>query len=442
MRTTFIGAAGMSLAALLASACNDKTVTTGGNLEPDGGGVTPGDDGGASQVPDAPTTGGDVPDAPTTTGGPPDAPIGPPPPEVTWGAESGLTGPILDVSTDDAGNVWAIRTDTLYVKTPSATSFAAFGNADGLHVEPFTAVDGSAAVTTLTAVAGARANELYLGYYGYEGSTDPSSDTDAQKALGNGDHITFDPASGRITVLRYQFKCVVESFHCWEDRSVRRIVVGHSGVAAGHAFFGFNHGTTHVWNDVLGDHVHPEVIWVNGTTTLTHYGECQALALNDDGTLWIGNHWGFGLMNWNPDPIAWTTAKFKFAYTTYTADHSLEVPWGYAEDNRAAGVTPDGTMWLASYSNGLSSWNPTTSITTMRHWSGTPGVPTDSIVDLVADTDGTLWMIVHGALLHMDPATGAITASAIQDAHRMYIDKTTNPRGLYIARESGVTVMH
>src|SRR5262249_34879004 len=134
---------------------------------------------------------------------------------------------------------------------------------------------------------------------------------------------------------------------CWEDRSVRRIVVGHSGAAAGHAFFGFNHGTTHVWNDILGDHVHPEEIWHNANgTTLPQYGECWALALNDDGTLWIGNRAGVGQMNWNPDPIAWLSAKFKIAFTVYSADHSLDVPWGYRESNRGAAISPDGTVWM------------------------------------------------------------------------------------------------
>src|SRR5262249_34453766 len=150
--------------------------------------------------------------------------------------------------------------------------------------------------------------------------------------------------------------CIVEVNRCWEDRSVRRIVVAHAGAAASHSFWGFNHGAVHVWNDILGDHVHPEIDWVMGSTRVTHYAEQQGLAVLDDGTLWDASRFGVGLMNWNPDPIAWVSAKFKIAFTTYTADHGLEVPWGYTEDNRGAAVTPDGTLWLASGSRGLTSW--------------------------------------------------------------------------------------
>ena len=379
-----------------------------------------------------------LPDAPAIAV--PDAPVVALPNATDWGTAQGLVPPIYDVSTDDAGNVWAIGIDTLFLLTPGAPTFHAFGNADGLHVEPFTAPDGTPLTTRLTAVAGATANRVYLGYLGYE-SDNPFGDTPEQKALGNGDRIDYDPATGTIAVNRYQFKCVVEVSSCWEDRSVRRIVVGHSGAAAGHAFFGFNHGTTQVWNDILGDHVHPEINWVMGTTVTTKYGECQALALNDDGTLWIGNRYGVGLMNWNPDPIAWTTAKFSIAFTTYTDNHGLDVPWGYTEDNRGAAVTADGTLWLASGSLGLSSWNTATDLSTMRHWDATTGIPA-KLNDILADTDGTLWIVVQGgALLHLDPTTGAVTAAPIADARRLYIDRAAVPRALYIARGSGVTVL-
>lgn len=458
MRQCFVSGVRAVLASLLLVGCPPLEVDPPSPIEPG-----PGSPDAGADMPDAPVA-GDMPDAPMNPDfqpdGPPtigdiDAPVLPPPPPpidappapppgtVNYGPAEGLAGPILDVSTDDAHNVWAINANTLYLLTPGAPTFVGFNNSNGLHVENFTDVNGNPAMTTLTAVAGAGANELYLGYFGYEGSSDPFTDTPEQKALGNGDHIHYDPATGQLSVLRYQFKCIVEVSRCWEDRSVRRIIVGHSGVGVGHAFFGFNHGTTHVFNDVLGDHVHPEVVWHNPDgSTVTRYGECWALALNDDGTLWIGNRYGFGLMNWNPDPIAWVSAKFKLAYTTYTPDHSLDVSAGYSEDNRGAAVTADGSVWFASDSRGLASWNPTTKISTLRQWAGSSAVP-QNLVDVVADTDGTIWLVtVSHQLLHLDPATGAVTATDITDAQRMYLDKTVSPRALYVARTTGITVFH
>src|SRR5262249_43812261 len=153
--------------------------------------------------------------------------------------------------------------------------------------------------TTLSAVAGGRANEVYVGYDGYNGP-DPYQDTPEQNALGNGDRVTYDPSSKTLTNLRYQFKCTHEHAHCWEDRSVRRILYARTGAAAGHAFFGFNHGTAHVFNDVIGDHVHPEMAWVMGTTVNPHYGEQRGLAIDDGGMVWTASRYGVGQMNWNP----------------------------------------------------------------------------------------------------------------------------------------------
>jgi hypothetical protein len=388
-------------------------------------------------VPDAPPPG--VPDAP-----PPGVPDAPPPPvrtPATWGAAAGLTETIYDVGTDASGNVWAIGLDTLYLLTPGASSFVGFTNADGLHVVPFTAPDGSAQITRLTAVAGGGANEVFLGYFGYE-SSDPFADTEEQKELGNGDRIEYDAASGTISVHRYFFRCTYDISKCWEDRSVRRVIYARAGAAAGHSFWGFNHGATHVFNDVIGDHVHPEVNWVMGDMVVTHYGEQQGLFINDDGTLWVASRYGVGRMNWDPDPIAWVTAHFQVAFTTFTDDHGLDVPWGYVEDNRAASVTPDGTLWLASADFGVSSWNPATPLASMTHWGPAGGLPTSGLVDLVADVDGTLWIVTGDrALVHFDPASATLTSTAITDARRLFIDRSVTPRALYVARSSGVTLL-
>src|SRR5262249_51058828 len=136
------------------------------------------------------------------------------------------------------------------------------------------------------------------------------------------------------------------------------------------------------------------------------------------------------------------TAKFKIAFTSYSTDHSLDVPAGYAEDNRGAAVSADGTVWLASDNRGLASWNPSTRISTLRQWAGSSDVP-QNLVDVAADTDGTIRLIpTTPQLLHLDPSSGTVAASDITDAQRMYLDKSVNPRALYVARTSGLTVFH
>jgi hypothetical protein len=328
-----------------------------------------------------------------------------------------------------------IGADKLYLLTPGASRFVAFTNSDGLHVQPFTDPAGNPAVTSLTAVAGGQKNEVYLGYFGYENSPDPFSDTEAQKELGNGDRIELDPHAGEITVTRYQFRCVAMHATCWEDRSVRNIIFARTGTASGHAFFGFNHGATNVFHDVLGDHVHPEIGWIQADgSPYIKYGESQSIAVNDDGTVWVGNRYGVGLMNAEADPIAWVSAKFKIAFTTYTDDHAIDVPWGYTEGNRAASVTSDGTVWLAS-ERGLSSYDPKEATDTIKHWTDVP-----HLMDISTDDDDTLWAVtMNSHLLHIAPTTGNVVDEGLTDAQRIFIDLAVSPRVLYVARDSGLT---
>src|SRR5262249_21179628 len=209
--------AGAAAFALLAAANGNGCNNTG--PQPDGG----------TAAADAPVSGGDV-DAGVPVGGDidagapvggeidagtvendidapmnnvPDAPVVAPPGQTDWGPAAGLTEAIWDVSTDEGGNIWAISQNTLYLMTPGAASFVPFGNANGLHIEPFVDPEGNPQTTFLTAVAGGGPNQVYLGYFGYEGSPDPFMDTDQQKQLGNGDRIDYDPATGQLAVHRY-----------------------------------------------------------------------------------------------------------------------------------------------------------------------------------------------------------------------------------------------
>jgi len=249
-------------------------------------------------------------DGPTTTT-PPD--LSRPPyaaVDTAYTAADGLVPPIADVSADEAGNLWAAGREALFLLTPNATRWVAFGPPDGIHVEPFTDVAGNATKTWVTAVAGARPNEVYVGYYGYENG-DPFYDPIELKRLGNADRVTYDPATGRITVKRYEFHCEAAASKCWENRSVRRALFVHQGAAAGHVFFGFNHGVSHVYDDVIGDHIHPEIGWLQPDGTVqTHYGEQRGLAITPAGELWTASRYGVGLYRWNPDPYAWVTTKY------------------------------------------------------------------------------------------------------------------------------------
>ena len=132
-----------------------------------------------------------------------------------------------------------------------------------------------------------RADEVFVGYYGYETLGNPYIDTDAQKELGNGDRVTVDARRQARRSRACCFRCDSERGNgCWENRSPRRIIYAHTGVAAGHSLWGFNHGVSHVLGDEFGDHVHPE-IWYRrrrAATATEKLGEFYGIAVTPPAT--------------------------------------------------------------------------------------------------------------------------------------------------------------
>ena len=364
-----------------------------------------------------------------------------------YNAQNGLGGPILDAAADDAQNIWAITQDSLYVLKPGQSHFLRFTVADGLHIQPFVDAYGNPDVTWMTALAGGRANEVFIGYNGYVSAGDPFLDTDAQKRLGQADRVALGP-NDKLTITRYLFPCDYDAgAGCWEDRTVRRMLFAHRGPAMGHLFIGFQHGVSHVFNDQVGDHVHVEVWFRNeaGIPTLM-LGENYGLALDGNGDLWMAGGFGAGLFPFNPVPhFKWVDGHYKYAFTLYTDDHGLQTVKTYREWERGAGVTPDGNVWFAGLNYGLSSWNPNTAngdYARLKRWSA-PGLPETGLTDLQADPDGTLWLATDGGqLVRFDPAKGVATVwPGINGVRRINLDATVTPRALYVSTDGGLVVI-
>lgn len=366
-------------------------------------------------------------------------PAGPwPTTDQIYGSAQGLDGEVFDASPDDAQNIWAVAQGALYVMRPGTTTFKKFTAADGLHIQPFTDPDGHPATTWITAVAGGHANEAFVGYYGYE-SDNRLNDTVANEELGQADKITLNP-DGTISVLKYLFRCDHGSSWCWENRSVRRMLFAHQGVAAGHLFIGFDHGVTHVFNDTFGDHIHCETWYHYPDGTITEkIGEQFGLALTPTGDLLEGSAYCSGLQSWNADPKAWVDGSFKWAFTTFTSDHALDVPADYREDMRGAAVTPDGVVWLASLTHGLVRWDPKSGTFSTIAGVSAAGLPSSGLMDMAADPDGTLWIVtMDGALLRFNPATSSVTTQPnVSDVRRVVVDTTVVPRAVYVSLGGG-----
>jgi hypothetical protein len=357
----------------------------------------------------------------------------------------GLGGPILDASPDDAQNLWAAAPDGVYVLRPGTSRFLKFTAADGLHIGPFTDFYGHPNMTSVTAIAGGHANEVFVGYYGYEDPVDPYQDTEAQRELGNADKVTFDPSTGKITTTRYLFRCDYDTGGrvCWENRSPRRMIFAHQGVAAGHLYIGFNHGVSTVFMDSIGDHVHPEVWWHYPDGSMVEkLGEFYGLGLDAQGSLWVAGAHAVGFRPFRPVAhFDFVDAPWTYAFTLYTGDHSLDTPAGYSEDDSGLAVMPNGSVYFSSFNRGLTKWTPvgTHGGFTIEPVAGMPS----SILDLAPDPDGTLWIVDGGGTLwRYDPTSGTSNAwPGVGNVRRVIVDTTVTPRALYVSMDGGLAVI-
>jgi hypothetical protein len=373
-----------------------------------------------------------------------------------FGASQGLSGNIIDAGPDEAQNIWAATPDALFVLPRGETRFRRFTATDGLHIQPFTDADGQPAVSNITAIAAGRPGQVFVGYRGFDATIPPPAPprccvanadfSDPRWSLGQADKITLQP-DGTIDALHYDFRCDLPN--CWEESSVRRMVFAHEGAATGHLFVGFSHGVAHVFNDVIGDHIHINTWWHYPDGTLVQQmGEQYGLAVLPTGELLNGAINGVGLINWHPDPKAWVRGSFRWVFTTHgpaapfnSGPHSLDVPAGYMEHQRGVAMTSDGTAWFASLTHGLGSYNHTTArgdTTQIRTYNTVPGLPTSGFIDLAADTNGTLWLVHDsGTLLRFNPADSSVQAwPGISGARRVVVDTTVVPRVLYVSMGS------
>ncbi len=344
--------------------------------------------------------------------------------EVLGGAQ-GLGGPIVDTSPDEAGNLWAVAPDALYIRRDGETTFRRYTNADGLHI-----------FSRILSVAGGGVDDGYVGLEGVE--TGNEDDEPAIREPGKAEHVTLH-RDGTITSKHYWDMHTDVSDNYWITRSAYRLLYIHEGPAAGHLFMGGNHGIGHIYNDRWGDHVHVEAFYMpehSGT-----YGSWYGLAL-DPATngLWTCGKIACGLQNWDPDPRAWVQGHNKFSFTVFTDDHEREVPHGYRENFVGVAVATDGTAYFLSRTEGLAAWLPGNYDYQNIHRVPVPGM--GQPVDIAADVDGTLFIADTNQVLRLDPRTSTVATLPLPvgDIRRLYLDRRVQPRALYIASGEGVVI--
>lgn len=363
----------------------------------DGVEQTPGEDGGTQPLPG--TDGGtefdggtdgegpviDPPPAPTDGGTPSDGGTfnaGPPIPTPTlpnwqfFGRGQGGPTQVLGVSADQGGNIWvAGGNDGLFLLTPGATTFRRFTIADGLT--PVKHPTQGDLQQKVTAVAGGKAGEVFVGYEGFNdvgglGYIEAVKEEDLHKpqnlwATKSGDVDIVSINGPGIAVKHLDIYSPAGTFNEFGvpanfDRekifTIERIVYS---PAKGDAFFGGVHGVA-AWDGVakkVQEHVHADInIFKKETDSNVTFASDDwfGIGLDAKGDLWIGDAYRTGR-------VAWSTQRYleggvkpprPFVDIWPDAVQANAKPSQRTDDNiREFAMNPDGSFWAAGLGRGL-----------------------------------------------------------------------------------------
>lgn len=391
--------------------------------------------GDAGTPPDAGTpTDAGTPDAGTPTDG--GAPVDSGTPDS--GSDAGTPDPVTlrwysssegmpwsrNASRDEAGNIWAVNDDGVYVKRPGDAAFSlktGFGQlAKGDW--PFT-------------ICGGAANQAYVGYVGPE-IPDALGGTPEQRLRGDMDRIGLDAASGNVSL---QFHYAFFNTNDPQYNEVQTIVSCNrvnnpASSDYGTIYIGSNHAVTRIQGDKFADHRH--VVWAQPSGTLV-IGYNWATALNPNGNLFFANEYKLGELKPTPVLKDWLS----FSINPWVVDTYVPSV-GTLEDNdywHAAAVTPDQKHWVGSWTKGLV-WMTISP----RVYTVVSDAPETRINALAAESDNSIWVGTQTKGLWRRSAAGSWTKLDLPLSTNkilgLTLDTRTTPRTLYISTDKGLAV--
>jgi hypothetical protein len=386
--------AAAAVATLLAApGCADDAAVAAADasLAPDAGGPAP-SDGGAGDA--------GVPDGGASDGGSAAAPAWHEAAPIAAGSVvPGLPDGVSDASLDEAGNVWAVDGERLYLVPAPGGPLRAFGPSDGLPVDELLSVSGA---------------EPGVAWVGHRGQGDADDDPEWMRRTGGVTRVTL--SAGTLSVEHFELSSPPGRYPQYPAgryklRTCLRAYVVKTGPHAGDAWFGCNHGAALVTpGGLVLEHHHPTYCeWRPETNSCTlRAGDVPAVAFTPEGDVWFGGAYGVGLLDyddgggegdfWGPEPVRNLSL---FAARLAPNEHGSEDVTGLA-------VGPSGDLWAASAHSGLARRRTDGAIT---QWTSRDGLPADALVDVAAEPSGALWVATAREGIHrLDPATGAASA--------------------------------
>jgi hypothetical protein len=369
------------------------------------------------------------------------------------GATTMLSGiDVLDVSTDQAGGVWAVSAQKVYYFPPGRGSPVTYDQSDGLArgwrtwQDPWfegTPAHPKTDDVSFSAVAGATSGQAIVGNVG---------------AIG--DRLTVDPATGKVlAVENLAITQQTTSEESYQDHLVRivathKIVANLDGPRSGTAYLGGWHGFTALHglrgpcSDCSTDfEEHQHYIPPGGQVTGCDSsgpqegcwdGDVWGLAISPQGDVWAGDrHFVQLLQQGSLGPDA-----------SLMGGHfvvGIDVFPSLRDEVHGLAVDSAGGVWVASDGNGLAylqpnSWAPI-------YWSADTTLPQNHLRGVGIDGHGDLWIgTTEAGVARYDATQNRWTyydhSSGLADdaVNTIYVDQFDPTRRLFIATRNGVTV--
>lgn len=401
-------------------------------------------------------------------------------PLTIFGAEQGLTEPILEASTDEAQNIWAVSHEALYLLRPGQARFRRYTAEDGLWLH-------NAEPPGITAVTGGAAGEAWVGY---QGADVEDTQNDPLRFRGKLDRVVLQP-DGSLRVVHYDVHNndavgfdengevirlpdgkVDPQYTDWsynENRTVRRFLYDHL-YNPGTLYVGFNHGVSRIeperYDPVHGfdfaDHIHPVVRDRGGTQRM---GDWRALALDPverehpktgerrRGMLWMGGKWTAGAMSWTPSLFDWTRNERNPFWIAFSAPPVFPVEDGEPVHLSGIAAMGDGSVYFASGPGssgfaplGLARWKQGEGLSWLSPES--IGLPSPEIIDLQRLPDETLLILTQSdGLWRWEPAPvpdGVLLGQIelpTRRLSRLYVDQMVDPPAVFVGSDAGVLLL-
>jgi hypothetical protein len=291
-----------------------------------------------------------------------------------------------------------------------------------------------------TAVCGGAANQAYVTYWAPD-PTEPYRDppwTLDEPSPGDVDVVQLNPDGG-VSLTRHLSVFNSNDHHYNHVQGVYTCVKVMRGDQRGDVYTGSNHAITRFRGLDYSDHRHP--VWENEKGSLM-IGYHHAVGIAQNGDVLIGNDWKVAILTPPSDLQGWIDyTRNPWKLDTYVPQIGPQSQFAFW---RGVAQTTDQTYYFASLDYGLWSLPKDYQGISTTAFTKVTGLPTDSLGQLMATDDGSLYIATQGNglwRLGADKSLGQVKEVPGSTVLQLVYDPTFTPSTLYVVTNAGLFVL-